>query len=73
MGILPTPEACDRPDDCRVVVTLAAPRPSGGVVVRAESGDAIDPWELTIRRGGYPLSWSILTAVLHANGLGHAR
>ena len=69
MGVLPTPDACDRPDDCRVVVSLAAPRPSGGVVVRAESGEAIDPWSLTIRYGALPLPWSILAAILHANGL----
>lgn len=69
MRQLPTPEACDRPEDCRVAVSVTVPRPSGGVLVRSESGDAIVAWDLTIRRGGLPLPWPVLTAVLTVNGL----
>jgi hypothetical protein len=69
MVVLPMPEACDRPEDCRVVVSVAVPRPSAGVVVRRESGEPVAPRDLTLRRGGLPIPWSILTAVLFSNGL----
>jgi hypothetical protein len=68
MRLLPAPASCARPEDCRVVVSVPAPRPSAGVVVRSESGEAIQPQDLTIRRGGLPIPWPVLTAVLQVNG-----
>jgi hypothetical protein len=69
MRLLPAPASCDRPEDCRAVVGVAAPQPSAGVLVRSESGEEIRPVDLAIRSGPFPLPWAVLTAVLRVNGL----
>jgi hypothetical protein len=69
MRLLPAPASCDRPEDCRVVVGVAAPQTSAGVVVRSNSGEAIRPVDVAIRSGAFPLPWAVLTAVLQVNGL----
>lgn len=69
-AFVPSPSSCDRPEDCRLPVTLRRPSGFAGLTVRNESGRAAADYDYVVVRGGVPFPYQVLRAALEANGLG---
>ena len=69
-AFVPSPSSCDRPEDCRLPVTLRRPSGFAGLTVRIESGRAAADHDYVVVRSGVPFPYQVLRAALEANGLG---
>ena len=68
-SMVPTPSACDRPEDCRMPMSLRRPSRFAGLTLKNESGRPLDPAYFTFLRDGIPIASQVLAAALAANGL----
>ena len=69
VALVPTPSACERPEDCRLPVTLRRPAAFAGLAIRNESGRPMLPGYFTFLRDGIPVASQVLSAALAVNGL----
>jgi hypothetical protein len=67
-AVVPTPSSCDRPEDCRLPVTLRRPSAFAGLTIRNESGQKMQDYDYVVMRGGVPFPYPVLRAALEANG-----
>jgi hypothetical protein len=69
LAMIVLPASCDSPESCRIPVFVHSPPAFAGLVVKKESGKALDPWFLSFTRSGITVPWNVLQEVLSANGL----
>ncbi len=69
MALVPSPASCDRPEDCRLVVTVRRPSAFAGLTLRNESGKPIALPYVTFLLDGIPVPNQVLAAALAVNGI----
>ncbi len=69
MALVPSPAACDGPEDCRLVVTVQRSSAFAGLTLRNESGKPIALPYVTFLRDGIPVPNQVLAAALAVNGI----